>query len=228
VALGVLVGCTVEDCTTPRYVTGEPPAVGGDQGAAGQDPGKGGGDDGPAPVAGQPPGDTDEKPPVAGGGDGVDDEPRSCGSRGLEPCRVGEICRFPPEASCGEADAPGICIPRPDVCTEQWEPVCGCDGKTYGNECSALSAGVSVRYAGECRATTANPGIEGCVRAGCSGELCVDGETAGQVASPCIYKPEFACYATATCGRTGDGTCGWLVTADLRACLDEARQDSTP
>jgi hypothetical protein len=50
---------------------------------------------------------------------------------------------------------------------------------------------------------------------GCSGEICADQD----VASTCIYKPEFACYQGATCERQADGACGWTQTAALTACL---------
>ena len=52
------------------------------------------------------------------------------------------------------AAAPGDCIgeipKEPVMCTADWRPVCGCDGKTYSNACNAKAAGVTRWEAGEC------------------------------------------------------------------------------
>ena len=37
------------------------------------------------------------------------------------------------------------------VCTTQYDPVCGCNNKTYGNACMAGAAGIRVLYSGECK-----------------------------------------------------------------------------
>lgn len=40
--------------------------------------------------------------------------------------------------------------PEPVMCTMDWNPVCGCDGKTYGNVCAAKATGVPEYTDGEC------------------------------------------------------------------------------
>lgn len=65
-------------------------------------------------------------------------------------CDSGEYCHYEPSATCGAADQMGTCRTAPDFCTEQFDPVCGCDDKTYPNACKANAAGISVGLTEPC------------------------------------------------------------------------------
>ncbi|MCD6390182.1 MAG: thrombospondin type 3 repeat-containing protein [Desulfobulbaceae bacterium] len=71
---------------------------------------------------------------------------KSCESN--RDCDKGYYCA----REVGACDVPGLCQPQPGVCADVYEPVCGCDSKTYGNACEAAIAGVSVLSSeGKCK-----------------------------------------------------------------------------
>jgi hypothetical protein len=73
-----------------------------------------------------------------------------CGTIKGIVCSRGEYC-FYKGGTCGIADMQGICKPRPKRCHRIYNPVCGCNGKTYPNSCEAERAGVSVKHPGKCK-----------------------------------------------------------------------------
>lgn len=75
----------------------------------------------------------------------------NCGGLAGFQCKTpNTYCQYAASQMCGAADQMGTCQIKPDACTAQYLPVCGCDGNTYSNACMANAAGTSVSKTGAC------------------------------------------------------------------------------
>ncbi|MET0386819.1 MAG: Kazal-type serine protease inhibitor domain-containing protein [Polyangiales bacterium] len=171
----------------------------------------------------------------SGGAGEVDDDAGApqgvvCGTRGAAECKPDEFCNFEPDQDCGGTDRGGVCEVKPEVCSEEDQPVCGCDSHTYSNACDAHSAGISVLHTGlcdvaECEAAGGRPvhsdgastptcsageqqwnidggGDEGsvCCLARAEGEIC-----GGFAGLECTTTGQFCNYETSAGGQGCDG-----------------------
>ncbi len=76
-------------------------------------------------------------------------------------CGAGTYCKTlstNPIACVGD----GECEKIPVVCDNSSAPVCGCDGKTYGNPCELSKAKQNMKQAGQCGSNTCTEGANSC------------------------------------------------------------------
>jgi hypothetical protein len=75
---------------------------------------------------------------------------QSCGGIAGLTCPSGQWCDPQPANACGGADLLGVCKDPGFVCAQVYIPVCGCDGKTYGNDCMRVQSKVQLAHEGAC------------------------------------------------------------------------------
>ena len=74
----------------------------------------------------------------------------ACGGAANITCNSALWCQKTTAGQCTTTGAAGTCDKAPAFCMQIYRPVCGCNGKTYANDCERQKARVQLDYVGAC------------------------------------------------------------------------------
>jgi hypothetical protein len=80
----------------------------------------------------------------------------ACGGKDAITCNSALWCHHP-AGQCKTADAAGKCEKAPAFCMRVSRPVCGCNGKTYANDCERRRVKVQLDHDGACKKESPQP-----------------------------------------------------------------------
>lgn len=111
-------------------------------------------------------------------------------------CLSNQYCKF--ENGCSGA---GKCTEKPQTYIEIYAPVCGCDGKTYGNKGEAAHFGINIKHEGEC---SCNSNSDCSTKEYCKKESC---DAAGKCTAKGQLCPEILAPVCGCDGKTYENKC---------------------
>jgi len=128
-----------------------------------------------------------------------------------EGCGTDDMCKIA-TGNCMlmSASQEGVCITPPEMCTYDFNPVCGCDGVSYSNECDALGSGVNVMNVGCC------PDDEDC-----EDNIKDSSTSADEATTPCTYfnaGNDEGCGSGDMC-KIATGNCMLMIASQEGVCI---------
>ena len=133
--------------------------------------------------------------------------PCACGGTSGSACTGGQLCDVGTPNACG-ANLAGVCKAVPVACPRIVTPVCGCDGRTFANDCVRLAAGVQLDHEGACSMVCGGPSGVSCPAGavcnimGCAADATGICEPAPPDPCPALVAPVCACT-----GQTFENDC---------------------